>query len=85
MQGIEEAKKFFRPQLTELLDPFLFQDMDKAVERLNEALGNRERILVYGDYDVDGCTAVALVYKFLQQFYFHTGIRLLFASVNTVI
>lgn len=64
-----EAKKFFRPQLTELLDPFLFQDMDKAVERLNEALGNRERILVYGDYDVDGCTAVALVYKFLQQFY----------------
>ena len=69
IQTALEAKKFFRPQLTELLDPFLFQDMDKAVERLNEALGNRERILVYGDYDVDGCTAVALVYKFLQQFY----------------
>ena len=64
-----EAKKFFRPQLTDLLDPFLFRDMEKAVDRLNEALGNRERILVYGDYDVDGCTAVALVYKFLQQFY----------------
>ncbi len=64
-----EAKKFFRPQLTDLLDPFLFQDMEKAVDRLNEALGNRERILIYGDYDVDGCTAVALVYKFLQQFY----------------
>ena len=64
-----EAKRFFRPQLNELLDPFLFKDMDKAVDRLNEALGARERILVYGDYDVDGCTAVALVYKFLQQFY----------------
>lgn len=64
-----EAKRFFRPQLNELLDPFLFRDMEKAVDRLNEALGSRERILVYGDYDVDGCTAVALVYKFLQQFY----------------
>jgi len=64
-----EAKRFFRPQLNELLDPFLFRDMEKAVERLNEALGRKERILVYGDYDVDGCTAVALVYKFLQQFY----------------
>lgn len=64
----EEAKSFFRPQLTELLDPFLFKDMGKAVDRLNEALGRKERILVYGDYDVDGCTAVALVYKFIQQF-----------------
>lgn len=66
---VQEAKKFFRPQLNDLLDPFLFRDMDKAVDRLNEALGKKERILVYGDYDVDGCTAVALVYKFLQQFY----------------
>ena len=57
----EEARKFFRPQLTNLLDPFLFKDMQKAVDRLNEALGKKERILVYGDYDVDGCTAVALV------------------------
>ncbi|MCQ2196483.1 MAG: single-stranded-DNA-specific exonuclease RecJ [Bacteroidaceae bacterium] len=65
----QDAKHFFRPQLNELLDPFLFKDMRKAVERLNEALGKKERILVYGDYDVDGCTAVALVYKFLQQFY----------------
>ncbi|MBR1499808.1 MAG: single-stranded-DNA-specific exonuclease RecJ [Bacteroidaceae bacterium] len=64
-----EAHKFFRPQLTDLHDPFLFQDMQKAVSRLNEALGRKERILVYGDYDVDGCTAVALVYRFLQQFY----------------
>ena len=63
------AKKFFRPSLTELHDPFLFADMDKAVERLNKALGRKERIMVYGDYDVDGCTAVALVYKFLQQYY----------------
>jgi single-stranded-DNA-specific exonuclease len=65
----EEARKFFRPQLTNLLDPFLFKDMQKAVDRLNEALGKKERILVYGDYDVDGCTAVALVYRFLQQYY----------------
>ena len=64
-----EARKFFRPQLTNLLDPFLFVDMQKAVDRLNEALGKKERILVYGDYDVDGCTAVALVYRFLQQYY----------------
>ena len=64
----EEAKSFFRPQLTELHDPFLMRDMEKAVERLNLALGRKERILVYGDYDVDGTTAVALVYKFLQQF-----------------
>lgn len=65
----EAARKFFRPQLTNLLDPFLFEDMQKAVDRLNEALGKKERILVYGDYDVDGCTAVALVYRFLQQYY----------------
>jgi len=64
-----EAKRFFRPQLNELHDPFLMKDMDIAVERLNEAMGRKERIMVYGDYDVDGTTAVALVYKFLQQFY----------------
>ena len=62
------AKRFFRPQLNELHDPFLMKDMDVAVERLNKAMGKKERILVYGDYDVDGTTAVALVYKFLQQF-----------------
>jgi len=64
-----EAKRFFRPQLNELHDPFLMKDMSIAVERLNQAMGKKERILVYGDYDVDGTTAVALVYKFLQQFY----------------
>ena len=63
------AKRFFRPMLNELIDPFLMNDMDVAVDRLNDAMGRKERIMVYGDYDVDGCTAVALVYKFLQQFY----------------
>ena len=62
------AKQFFRPRLTGLHNPFLMNDMDVAVKRLNKALGRKERILVYGDYDVDGTTAVALVYKFLQQF-----------------
>ena len=64
-----EAKRFFRPLLSQLHDPFLMKDMDIAVDRLNQAMGRKERILVYGDYDVDGTTAVALVYKFLQQFY----------------
>ena len=63
------AKRFFRPMLSELIDPFLMNDMDVAVDRLNDAMGRKERIMVYGDYDVDGCTAVALVYKFLQQIY----------------
>ena len=63
------AKRFFRPMLNELIDPFLMNDMDVAVDRLNDAMGRKERIMVYGDYDVDGCTTVALVYKFLQQFY----------------
>ena len=63
-----QAKSFFRPQLADLHDPFLMNDMEKAVDRLNRAIGNKERILVYGDYDVDGITGVALVYKFLKQF-----------------
>ena len=63
------AKRFFRPMLSELIDPFLMNEMDIAVDRLNDAMGRKERIMVYGDYDVDGCTAVALVYKVLQQFY----------------
>ena len=63
-----EAKKFFRPSLLDLHDPFLMDGMEAAVERINKALGRKERILVYGDYDVDGTTAVALVYRFLQQF-----------------
>lgn len=63
------AKRFFRPQLGDLLNPFLMRDMDVAVDRLNDAIGHKERIMIYGDYDVDGCTAVALIYKFLLQFY----------------
>lgn len=64
-----QAKRFFRPQLTDLYDPFLMNDMQIAVQRLNAAMAHKERILVYGDYDVDGCTAVALVYKFLHRYY----------------
>ncbi|MBR6310457.1 MAG: single-stranded-DNA-specific exonuclease RecJ [Paludibacteraceae bacterium] len=64
----EEAKKFFRPRLEDLHDPFLMVDMDKAVERLSSALSSKEKILIYGDYDVDGTTAVALVYLFLINY-----------------
>ncbi|MBP3644771.1 MAG: single-stranded-DNA-specific exonuclease RecJ [Alistipes sp.] len=64
---VEKAEKFFDPQLRDLHDPFLMKDMDRAVERVEQALERNERIMVYGDYDVDGTTAVALVYKFLRQ------------------
>ncbi|MCC9136691.1 single-stranded-DNA-specific exonuclease RecJ [Pontibacter silvestris] len=64
----EEAKAFFRPKLEDLHDPFLMKDMDLAVNRLNEALHNSEKILVYGDYDVDGTTSVALMYSFLRKY-----------------
>lgn len=62
----EEARRFVRPSLADLHDPFLMQDMDRAVERLMRAVESRERIMVYGDYDVDGTTAVALMYTFLR-------------------
>lgn len=65
----EEADHFFAPSLSKLHDPFLMNDMDKAVNRLNKAMGSKERIMIYGDYDVDGVTAVALVYKYLQNYY----------------
>lgn len=65
---IQEANAFFHPEIGLLHDPFLLNDMDKAVERLNQALHLNQKILVYGDYDVDGTTAVALVYKFLQNY-----------------
>ncbi len=65
--SVKEVNDFLYPSLDDLYDPFLMPDMDKAVARLNKALGNKERILIYGDYDVDGTTAVALVYKFLEQ------------------
>ena len=69
ISDFDEAKDFFRPQIEHLHDPFLMADMEKAVERLIEAIENGEKIMVYGDYDVDGTTAVALVYGFLSTFY----------------
>lgn len=65
----EEARCFFRPSLDQLHDPFRMKDMDKAIARINDAVRRRERILVYGDYDVDGTSAVALVYSYLQTFH----------------
>lgn len=63
----EEARSFFRPQLSDLIDPFLMKDMDKAVDRICKAKAAGEKIMVYGDYDVDGTTAVSLVYSFLKN------------------
>lgn len=65
----EDARSFFRPDLTDLHDPFLMADMQNAVNRLTSAMQKNEKIIVYGDYDVDGTTSVSLVYKFLKQFY----------------
>lgn len=73
VETFEQARAFFRPNLKDLHDPFLIKDMDKAVERLERAVKGKERILVYGDYDVDGTTAVALVYSFLKQFTSNLG------------
>ena len=69
IETFEQARDFFRPDLTQLHDPFLMKDMDKAVTRIREAFRKDEKILIYGDYDVDGTTAVALVYTFIKQFY----------------
>jgi len=66
--NFEEAKNFFRPSLSQLHDPFLMKDMDKAVDRLQKAMSDGEKILIYGDYDVDGTTAVALIYTYLKNF-----------------
>lgn len=66
--SFNEAKDFFRPQLAQLHDPFLMKDMDKAITRINAALAADEKILIYGDYDVDGTTSVALAYSFFKQF-----------------
>ena len=64
-----KAKDFFRPQLSMLHDPWLMKDMGKAVDRILKALQEEEKILIYGDYDVDGTTAVASMYQFLKGFY----------------
>ena len=69
--SVDEAERFFSPSLSDMHDPFLMRDMNKAVNRLNKAMGAKEKILVYGDYDVDGTTAVALVYKYLRNYYSH--------------
>jgi single-stranded-DNA-specific exonuclease len=71
---VRSAKKFFRPSLEDLHDPFLMKDMDNAVERLKTAIDTNEKVLIYGDYDVDGTTAVALVYNYLSSFYAHCEI-----------
>ena len=66
IESAEEADRYLHPKLEDLHDPFLLPDMDKAIRRIEKALGNKERILIYGDYDVDGTTAVSLVYKFFR-------------------
>jgi single-stranded-DNA-specific exonuclease len=69
IETFDEAKQYFRPELTGLHDPWLMKDMDKAVSRIDAALGRKEKILVYGDYDVDGTASVACLFQFLQKFY----------------
>lgn len=69
INNFKEAQDFFRPKLTHLHDPFLMNDMDKAVDRIKKAVLGNEKILIYGDYDVDGTSAVALVYSFFREFY----------------
>lgn len=69
----EQARAFFRPSLDMLHDPFLMKDMDKAITRIEQAIGNKEKILIYGDYDVDGTTAVSVVYSFFRDF--HSGLE----------
>jgi len=71
VDNFEIAKKFFRPQFTDLYDPFLMKDMDKAISRIDHAIANNQKILVYGDYDVDGTTAVATVFSFFSKRYEH--------------
>src|SRR5687768_2252649 len=67
IETFEQSKNFFRPELKDLHDPWLMKDMDKAVERIIHAVNNNEKILVFGDYDVDGTTAVACMYRFLKK------------------
>ncbi len=67
VETFEEAKDYFRPKIEELHDPFLMKNMERAVDRISKAIQNKEKILIYGDYDVDGTTAVALMYDFLSQ------------------
>jgi single-stranded-DNA-specific exonuclease len=73
VESFDEAKEYFRPSLSQLHDPYLMKDMAEAIVRIEKAIENSEKILVYGDYDVDGTTAVALVYSFLTGFYPHVA------------
>ncbi|WP_433896119.1 single-stranded-DNA-specific exonuclease RecJ [Sphingobacterium mizutaii] len=73
VETFDQAKDFFRPSLDHLHDPFLMKDMDRAIDRIERAIGNKEKILIYGDYDVDGTTAVSVVYSFFRDF--HTGLE----------
>ncbi len=66
IETFEQAKKFFRPSLDDIHNPFLMKDMDVAINRIERAIENNENILIYGDYDVDGTTAVSLVYSYLK-------------------
>lgn len=68
IDSYDEAKRFFRPETESLHDPFLMKDMDKGASRLSEAIRNHEKVIIYGDYDVDGTTATSIVYMFLQEF-----------------
>ena len=69
IKDYEQAKAFFRPDLTHLHDPFLMKDMDKAIGRIKQAIDHEENLLIYGDYDVDGTTAVALVYSYFKEYF----------------
>ncbi|MBP7504357.1 MAG: single-stranded-DNA-specific exonuclease RecJ [Prolixibacteraceae bacterium] len=71
VKTFNEARSFFRPRLSDLHDPFLMKDMDRAVERLERAIRNQEKVLIYGDYDVDGTTSVAMLYLFLKDYLTH--------------
>lgn len=73
IESYDEAKHFFRPSLDDLHDPFLMKDMDLAIDRIEKAIKNEENILIYGDYDVDGTTAVSLVYSYLINIYNHVA------------
>jgi single-stranded-DNA-specific exonuclease len=72
IETYEQAKRFFRPQLSDLHDPWLMKDMEKAVTRIQTAFSQQEKILVFGDYDVDGTTAVACMYRFLKTYHPYT-------------
>ena len=69
IEDFESAKAFFRPQLADLHDPFLMQDMQEAVERIDQGCRDQDALMIYGDYDVDGTTSVSLVYSFLKPFF----------------